>query len=127
MSVNGPERAFFWDAANNSMRPARTGEAGELVWNSSTNSWEPGTIGAEYLWNATTKNWDYGPGGQYVFNHSTRAWDRVTTRAGAPWYWSDADAAWVLNSGVGAAGSDLLLETGDHLLLETGDAILLDA
>ena len=102
-----------------------SGEAGEYVFDATTQSWIKGTIGAEYVWNESTQAWGFGPGGEYLWNATTYAWDKVTTRAGGPYYWSDTDG-WVKNTAIGATGNDLLLETGDHLLMETGDAILME-
>lgn len=100
MSIDGPERAFFWDATNRTWRPAVVGEPGELVWNASTGSWQPGATGAEYKWNASTQTWDKGPGGEFVWNHTTRAWDKVTSQGyGGRYYWNATTNAWEPNTG----------------------------
>lgn len=122
--MDAPKRAYFWDPTNNGWRPAVLGEAGEYVWSSAAGGWVFGTIGAEYLWNGST--WVFGPGGMYVRNTSTNSWDKNTTRGGGPYYWVEG-TGWVLNTGVGATGNDILLENGDHLLMETGDAILMES
>ena len=124
MAVNNPEPAYFWDYTTNSWRKAVVGEAGEYVWNDTAQAWEFGAIGAEYLYNKSTNSWDFGPGGMYV--RSGETWVKNTTRGGGPYYWVEG-AGWTLNTGVGAVGNDLLLETGDHLLLENGSAILMES
>lgn len=47
MSDLGPKPAYFWDETTKTFRKAVVGEPGEYVWNTTTNSWEFGTVGAD--------------------------------------------------------------------------------
>ena len=100
-----PEKTFYWDADNKTKRAAVVGEAGDLVWNTSTKSWEPGSIGGNFKWNSSTKYWDHGPGGTHEWNGSV--WVPVTEPGyGGSHYWNGS--VWVPNEGAFASLLDEL-------------------
>lgn len=116
-----PKPAHFWDTAAGCWRPAVPGEPGELVWNSTTLSWEPGALGAEYVWNPTTYNWDYGTlGGMYLRNTTTNDWEKVTEPGrGGPYYFDTTTGGWVLNTAA-VVSAERVTEAGDIRITEDG-------
>lgn len=127
MGVNNPEPAYFWDTSVNAFRKAVVGEPGEYVWNTTTESWVFGAIGAEYVWNATTQSWDFGSiGGEYVRNTTTNSWDKVTTPGGGgTHYWDTTTNSWVLNTSA-AIAAERATEAGDIRLTEAGDIRIIE-
>lgn len=123
-----PKPAFFWDSATNGWRPAVPGEPGELVWNATNKSWEPGALGAEYVWNPTTYNWDFGTlGGEYVWNSTTYAWDKVTEAGrGGPYYYDTTVGGWVVNSGASVT-QERITDAGDIRVTDAGLVRITDA
>ena len=127
MALEGPKPAWFWDISTNCWRPAVPGEPGDLVWNATNKSWEPGAIGGNWKWNATNKSWEPGPGGEYIWDATNKAWTPVTTAGyGGSHYWDATNKSWVPNTGR-AVSYERITEDGTPRITEDSNIRVTEA